>query len=43
MVNPVNGKKTPYREVYTVVDAKTRKMEMYDVKNGTEYKSMELL
>lgn len=43
MVNPVNGKKTPYREVYTVVDPKTRKMKMYDIKNGSEYKSMELL
>jgi hypothetical protein len=27
MVNPVNGKKTPYREVYTIVDANTRKIE----------------
>jgi len=43
MVNPVNGKKTPYREVYTIVDPKTRKMEMYDVKNGAEYKSMEIV
>ncbi|MDP5198357.1 DUF1579 domain-containing protein [Flavobacterium sp. DG2-3] len=43
MVNPMNGKKTPYREVYTIVDAKTRKMEMYDVKNGSEYKSMEIV
>ncbi|WJS95714.1 DUF1579 domain-containing protein [Flavobacterium johnsoniae] len=43
MVNPVNGKKTPYREVYTIVDPKTRKMEMYDVKNGSEYKSMEIV
>ncbi|MBB4800896.1 hypothetical protein HNP37_000935 [Flavobacterium nitrogenifigens] len=43
MVNPVNGKKTAYREVYTIVDPKTRKMEMYDVKNGSEYKSMEIV
>lgn len=43
MVNPVNGKKTPYREVYTIVDATTRKMEMYDTKNGKEYKSMEII
>lgn len=42
MVSPLNGKKTPYREVYTFVDANTRKMEMYDTKNGTEYKSMEI-
>ncbi|WP_281231326.1 DUF1579 domain-containing protein [Flavobacterium gelatinilyticum] len=43
MVNPLNGKKTPYREVYTIVDARTRKMEMFDVKNGKEYKSMEIV
>ncbi|WP_125718416.1 DUF1579 domain-containing protein [Flavobacterium ustbae] len=43
MVNPMNGKKTPYREVYTIVDPKTRKMEMFDVKNGSEYKSMEIV
>lgn len=43
MVNPLNGKKTPYREVYTSVDATTRKMEMFDVKNGEEYKSMEIV
>jgi len=43
MVNPINGKKTPYREVYTIVDATTRKMEMYDTKNGKEYKSMEII
>jgi hypothetical protein len=43
MVSPLNGKKTPYREVYTLVDEKTRKMEMYDTKNGEEYKSMEII
>ncbi|MEP6928522.1 MAG: DUF1579 domain-containing protein [Flavobacterium sp.] len=43
MVNPLNGKKTPYREIYTIVDANTRKMEMFDVKNGEEYKSMEIV
>lgn len=43
MVNPLNGKKTPYRELYTIVDNKTRKMEMFDVKNGEEYKSMEII
>lgn len=43
MVNPVDGKKAPYREVYTIVDDKTRKMEMFDVKNGVEYKSMEIV
>ena len=43
MVNPVNGKKTPYREIYTIVDARTRKMEMFDVKDGEEFKSMEII
>lgn len=43
MVNPENGKKIPYREVYTIVDPKTRKMEIFDVKNGEEYKSTEII
>jgi Protein of unknown function (DUF1579). len=43
MVSQLNGKKAPYREVYTYVDEKTRKMEMYDTKNGSEYKSMEII
>jgi len=43
MVSPLNGEKTPYREVYIIVDANTRKMEMYDTKNGKEYKSMEII
>jgi len=43
VVSPIDGKKTPYREVYTIVDATTRKMEMFDTKNGAEYKSMEIV
>jgi len=43
MVNPMNGKKTAYREMYTIVDANTRKMEMFDTKNGKEFKSMEIV
>jgi len=43
MVNPMNGKKTAYREVYSIVDANTRKMEMFDTKNGKEFKSMEIV
>lgn len=43
VVNPVTGKKAPYREIYTIVDATTRKMEMFDIKNGEEYKSMEII
>ncbi|WP_426483465.1 DUF1579 domain-containing protein [Flavobacterium sp. 2] len=42
-VDPVKGEKTPYREVYTIVDPTTRKFEMYDMKNGAEYKSMEII
>ncbi|MEP7095667.1 MAG: DUF1579 domain-containing protein [Flavobacterium sp.] len=42
-VNPLNGKKTPYREIYTIVDPTTRKMEMFDTKNGEEFKSMEII
>jgi hypothetical protein len=43
MVNPVTGKTSPYRQVYTIVDANTRKFEMYDTKNGKEFKSMEIV
>jgi Protein of unknown function (DUF1579) len=42
MVNAMTGKKTPYREAYTIVDANTRTMEMFDTKDGKEYKSMEI-
>lgn len=43
MTNPLNGKKTPYREIYSILDEKTRKLEMFDVKNGEEFKSMEII
>ena len=43
VANPLNGKKTPYREIYTIVDPVTRKMEMFDTKNGEEFKSMEII
>ncbi len=43
MVNPMDGKKASYRETYTIVDANTRKMEMFDTKDGKEYKSMEIV
>ncbi|MBF4492488.1 DUF1579 domain-containing protein [Flavobacterium sp. JLP] len=43
MVSPLNGKKSPYRELYTIVDASTRKLETFDTKNGQEYKSMEII
>ena len=43
MVNMMDGKKTPYREAYTIVDENTRTMEMFDTKDGKEYKSMEIV
>ncbi len=43
MVNPLTGKTSPYRQVYTIVDANTRKFEMFDTKNGKEFKSMEII
>jgi len=43
MVDPVSGKPVPVREMYTIVDANTRKMEMFDTKNGKEYKMLEIV
>lgn len=43
MVNLINGKKILYCEVYIIVDVIICKMEMYDIKNGKEYKSMEII
>lgn len=43
MVSPIANKAVPMRETYTIVDGKTRKMEMFDTKDGTEYKSMEII
>ncbi|AWH85564.1 hypothetical protein HYN59_10775 [Flavobacterium album] len=43
MVDCTTGKKRPYREAYTMVDANTRTMEMFDTKDGKEYKSMEIV
>lgn len=44
IVDPVTGKTIKYREVYTFVDAKTRKMELFDTKGGQpEYKSLEII
>jgi hypothetical protein len=43
MVDPMSGKEKKVREVYTIVDEKTRKMEMFDVgADGKEYKSMQI-
>ncbi len=44
MVDPMTGKEKQVREVYTIVDDNTRKMEMFDLgPDGNEYKSMEIL
>lgn len=44
MADIVTGKPVKFREVYTMVDAKTRKLEMFDTKEGEkEYKSMEIV
>ncbi|RYG40374.1 MAG: DUF1579 domain-containing protein [Chitinophagaceae bacterium] len=43
MVDPISGKSLKYREEYVVVDENTRKTSMFDTKNGTEYKSMEIV
>lgn len=42
-VNPIDGKKSTYREDYTFIDANTRKLVMYDMHEGKEFKSMELV
>jgi hypothetical protein len=42
-IDPMTGKEKTYREVYTIVDDNTRKMEMYDTDpSGKEFKSMEM-
>lgn len=43
MTDPMSGKTIKCREVYTIVDANTRRMEMFDTKNGKEHKSMEIV
>lgn len=43
MVDPVSAKAKPWREIYTIVDANTRKMEMFDTRDGKEFKSMEIV
>ncbi len=44
MVDPMTKKNKKFREVMTMVDADTRKMESYDTApDGTEFKSMEIV
>lgn len=42
-IDPMTGKTCKMREVYTIVDENTRKMEMYDNKMGEEHKNMEIV
>ena len=43
MVDPAYNKVRPCRELYTIVDDNTRKMEMFCTKNGKEFKTMEIV
>ena len=43
MVDPARGKAIECREVYTIIDENTRKMEMYCDKHGEEFKNMEII
>ena len=43
MVNPADGKSNPCREVYTILSENTRKLEVFDTKDGKEWKSMEII
>ena len=43
MMNPATGRPIDVKEVYTFVDADTRKMEMYDTTGDKEFKSMEIV
>lgn len=44
MVDPMTGKEKQVREVYTIVDDDTRRMEMYESgTDGNEVKTMEIL
>jgi len=44
VADPITGKDSKVREVYTIVDANTRKLESYDTKEGKkEFKSMEIV
>lgn len=43
MMDPMTGKETKVRELFTMVDDNTRKMEMFDSHDGKEFKSMEIM
>jgi hypothetical protein len=41
--DPMTGKEMDVREVFTIVDDNTQKMEMFNVMNGQEFKTMEIM
>lgn len=44
MVDPMTGKEKQMKQVYTIVDDNTRKLEMYEMSEGSkEYKTMEII
>ncbi|MHA3788673.1 DUF1579 domain-containing protein [Flavobacterium hauense] len=43
MVDPTKAKAVWCRELFTIVDPKTRKLEMFSMKNGKEHKNMEIV
>ncbi|WP_026705753.1 DUF1579 domain-containing protein [Flavobacterium soli] len=43
MVDPVTKKEKQIKEIITYIDNDNQKMEMFDVANGKEFKSMEIL
>jgi len=43
MADPYDGKKITVRQVYTFVNENSRKMELFDTKNGKERKSLEMV
>lgn len=43
MVDPVTKKEKRIKEIITYIDADNQKMEMFDVENGKEFKSMQVI
>lgn len=43
MVDPVTKKEKQVKEIVTYIDNDNQKMEMFDVENGKEFKSMEIV
>ena len=42
-IDPVSGERIKMREVYTIVDKNTRKLEMFNIVDGKEFKTMEII